>query len=374
MRSPEKSGCQGMMRQMKSIAAALLVCLTAACSKSAPEAMPDTAKPVDAQVEVVESVQLPVYAVFPGVVLSSARVDVSSRLSGYIRKLAVHEGEKVKKGQLLFAVDPTGVKAEIRRAQAGLARAKAALDGARENYERYKSLYQQEAATQEVFQEMETAYNVAQGGYQAAKAALASARTQLEYAEVRSPFDGLVVAKRIDDGQLTAPGTPVLVLEDPIHLQVTTQVSERAFVHLVLGQQIRIDFEGPGGRVHEVTGTVDHLVAAADPETHTHLVKIGLPDQDGLFSGEYTSVNVPVGVQPGIVVPTAAVQQRAGITGVFVVDDQDRARFRMVAPGKQLPQGTVILSGLFPGDKLVVAAKEPLANGVRIQRRSEGQS
>ena len=359
---------------MKSIAAVLLVCVTAACGKDAPEAMPDTAKPVDARVTEVESVQLPVYAVFPGIVVSSARVDVSSRLSGYIRNLAVHEGEKVKQGQLLFTVDPTGIKAEIRRAEAGLAKAKAALAGARENYERYKTLYQQEAATQEVYQQMETAYNVAQGGYRAAKAALDSARTQLAYAEVRSPFDGLVVAKLIDNGQLTAPGSPVLVLEDPIHLQVTAQVSERAFVHLTLGQQIRIDFEGPEGRMHEVTGKVDHLVAAADPATHTHLVKIGLPDQGGLFSGQYTSVNVPVGVQPGIVVPSDAVHQRAGITGVFVVDARDRARFRMVAPGKRMPQGTVILSGLFPGDRLVTTATGPLANGVRIRSRSEGQS
>lgn len=363
-----------LFRQIKSIVVILLACLTAACGKGAPEAVPDTTKPVDARVDVVESVQLPVYAVFPGIVVSSARVDVSSRLSGYIRNLAVHEGETVKQGQLLFAVDPTGINAEIQRAEAGLAKARAALAGARENYERYKTLYQQEAATQEAYQEMETAYNVAQGGYQAAKAALASARTQLKYAEVRSPFDGLVVAKLIDDGQLAAPGVPVLVLEDPIHLQVTAQVSERAFVHLVLGQQLRIDFQGPEGRIHEVTGRVDHLVAAADPVTHTHLVKIGLPDQDGLFSGEYTSVNVPVGVQPGIVVPTDAVHKRAGITGVFVVDAQDRARFRMVAPGKRMPQGIVILSGLFPGDRLVIAAKEPLANGVRIRNRSEGQS
>ncbi len=374
MRYRETSECHGFVRQVKSIAVALLVGLTAACGKDGLDATPDAAPSVDAKVEAVESVPLPVYAVFPGIVISSTRVDVSSRLSGYIRNLAVHEGEMVEQGRLLFTVDPTGIKADIRRAQAGLAKAKAALTGARENYERYKTLYRQQAATQEVYQQMETAYSEAQGGYQAAKAALASARNQLAYAEVRSPFDGLVVTKLIDDGQLTTPGAPVLVLEDPNHLQVSAHVSERAFVHLTLGQPIEIDVDGPDGRIAKVTGTVDHLVAAADPATHTHLVKIGLPQQGGLFSGQYTSVNVPVGTQSGIVVPSAAIHQRAGITGVFVVDDQDRARFRMVAPGRRMPQGTVILSGLFAGDRLVVAATQSLANGVRIRSRSEGPS
>ncbi len=374
MRSTEISGDGGLRRRMTSIAAVLLACLAVGCSKEAPEAAPEAGRPIEARIETIASVRLPVYAVFPGSVVSSDRVEVSSRLSGYVRKLAVHEGEKVTKGQFLFAVDPTGVKAQIRRAQAGLAKAKAALAGARENYERYQNLYRQQAATKERFQEMETAYHVAQGEYQAAEAALAAASTQIKYAEVRSPFDGLVVARPVDDGQLVAPGVPVLVLEDPVHLQVKAQISEPAFVHLALGQSIRVDFEGPEGGLRTVTGTVDRLVAAADPATHTHLVKIGLPEDEGLFSGQYTSVNVQVGDQPGIVVPSGAIYTRAGITGVFVVDDQDRARFRMVTPGRRMAQGTVILSGLFPGDRLITAASGPLANGVRIRERAEGRS
>lgn len=374
MRCSERTGCRGLHRQMTAIAAVLLVFLAAGCSKDAPEAAPEAGRPVEARIETVASVRLPVYAVFPGSVVSSDRVEVSSRLSGYVRKLSVHEGEKVSKGQFLFAVDPTGVKAQIRRAEAGLGKAKAALTGARENYERYRNLYRQQAATRETFQEMETAYHVARGEYQAAEAALAAASTQIKYAEVRSPFDGLVVAKPVDDGQLVAPGVPVLVLEDPVHLQVKAQISEPAFVHLVLGQPIRIDFEGPEGRLRTVTGTVDRLVAAADPSTHTHLVKIGLPDDEALFSGQYTSVNVQVGDQPGIVVPGEAIHTRAGISGVFVVDDQNRARFRMVTLGRRMPRGRVILSGLFPGERLITEATQPLANGVRIRERAGGQS
>ena len=365
---------RGLIQRMKAIVLVALLGLTAGCHQEVVEGHPPAAKPVEARTAVIESVQLPIYAVFPGTVISRQRVEVSSRLSGYVYNLKVHEGESVKRGQILFDVDPTGTRAEVRRAQAGLAKAKAALTGARENYKRYNNLYRHQAATQEVYQQMETAYNVAQGEYEAAKAALAAARTQLKYAEVRSPFDALVVAKQVDNGQLAAPGTPVLVLEDPQHLEVAVQVSDRAFVHLSPGQAVQIDFEGQDGRMRKVTGRADRLVAAADPATHTHLVKIGLPDRDGLFSGQYALVNVRVGNQPGVVVPTPSVYKRAGITGVFVVDARGRARFRMVTPGKRMPQGTVILSGLFPGDRLILAAKGHLANGVEIRVRSEGRS
>jgi membrane fusion protein, multidrug efflux system len=369
MRGSKKAGCRGSLRRMRSIVLVGVVCLMAGFGHVSAEGTADAGKPVAARTEVVESVRLPIYAVFPGTVVSIDRVEVSSRLSGYVYDLEVHEGQRVKKDQFLFAVDPTGVKAGIRRAKAGLAKAKAALAGARENYDRYKDLYRQQAATQEVFQKVETAYHVAQGEYQAARAALATARTQLKYAEVHSPFDGLVVSKYVDNGQLTSPGAPVLVLEDPEHLQVEVQVSERAFAHLTLDQKVGIDFQEQEGRTHTVTGRVDHLVAAADPATHTHLVKIGLPDHVGRYSGEYALVNIQVGERTGIVVPTAAIYKRAGITGVFVVDSRGQARFRMVTKGKRMSHGTVILSGLFPGDRLVLSAKGPLANGVRIRVR-----
>jgi multidrug efflux system membrane fusion protein len=344
------------------------------CDKGQPGSPSLQGKVVPAHVETVRSRRLPVYAVLPGTVVSADRVEVSSRLTGYLYDLDVHEGQHVKKGQLLFAVDPTGVKAEIRRAKAELEKALATLDDASANYKRYKKLFSGRATTRQEFDAVERAWKVAQGNYQAAQAALATARAQLKYAEVRSPFDGLVVAKRADKGQLASPGVPVLILENPNHLQVQLQVPEQAFVHLTLGQEIPIRFEGADFRMHRMTGPVERLVAAADPVTHTHLVKIGLPLRSRSFSGEYALVDVPLGEQEGIVVPSGAVHTRAGITGVFVVDAADRARFRMVTPGQQMNGGQVILSGLFPGDRIIVSAQGPLANGVKIRVQPEGDS
>jgi len=329
---------------------------------------------VDAQVKTIESARLPVYAVIPGIVVSADRVEIASRLSGYLYHLDIHEGQTVKKGQLLFAVDPAGVKEGIRQAEAELAKAKAALADAQDNYERYKKLYGERATTKQHYEEMETAWNVAKGDYQAADAALATARSRLKYAEIRAPLDGLVVSKLADDGQLVSPGRAVLILEDQNHLQVQVQVPERAFVHLTMGQEVDINFQGPDYKEKTVTGSVERLVAAADPATHTHLVKIGLPASGGFYIGEYVLVNILVGEQEGIIVPADAVYNRAGITGVFVVNAGDQAQFRMVTLGRQMSQGTVILSGLFPGDRLIISTERPLANGVKIRVRAGGRS
>ncbi len=353
------------------LATAALLVLAAGCTQNPSETAQKPVTTITARVETLQAVNLPVYDVLPGTVVSADRVDISSRLSGYLYNLDVYEGQMVKKGQLLFAVDPTGVKEQIRQATAELAKASAGLTEAKDNFERFKNLYQDQSATLANYQQAERMYKVALGNHQAAEAAVAAARAQLKYAEVRSPFDGLVVSKLANNGQLGSPGIPVLVLENPSHLQVQVQVDESAFAHLALGQKIKIELAGEDLTSRILTGEVERMVAAADPVTHTHLVKLGLPEESKVSSGNFVLVSVPVGDHSGIVVPQNAIYKRAGLTGVFVVDSTDQAQFRMVTPGETLAEGRCILSGLTAGDRLIVSAQSPLSNGVKIQPEAE---
>jgi len=349
---------------------ALLFTLSACGGDRAEKALPD-GRIVTARVETLRLTPLPVYAVFPGTVVSVDRVDISSRLSGYVHGLALHEGQTVTKGELLLTVDPAGVEAQIDQAQGELAKAVAMLRNARANYRRYKNLYGEQASTAQEFLQKETEYEVASGAHESAKAALANTLNQLKYAEVRAPFDGLIVSKLVDNGQLATPGTPLLVVEDPSHLQVRVAVDERSFAHLKIGQEIQIQLTGPAFEMVAVMGTVERMVAAADPVTHTHMVKIGLPAGSEASSGEYALVRVPVGTHEGIVVLDESIHVRAGITGAFVIDEAGKAQFRMVSLGELLPQGRLVLSGLFPGDRIIVAAEEPLANGMSLRIEAE---
>ena len=357
------------MRQV--IGIACLLGVLGGCGQGPVEETPAKSAAVEARVETLQTVQLPAYAVLPGTVVSADRVVVSSRVSGYIYNFNVNEGQQVKKDQLLFVVDPTGVKEQIRQAGAELSKAEAALAEAKDNFERFKNLYREQSATQADYQQAERNYKVAMGNRLVTQSALKAARAQLKYTEVRAPFGGLVVSKLVDKGQLSTPGMPVLVLESPDHLQIQVQVDSMAFAHLVLGQQIPIELETEEATGRTVTGQVERMVAAADPATHTHLVKIALPADSGAWSGKFVMVRIPVGEHNGIVVPGKAIYNRAGITGAFVVDSSGRAQFRMLTLGQAQPQGQVVLSGLFPGDRLIVSARGTLANGVKIKALSE---
>ena len=363
----------GKHMKWRSTAIAFFILLLAGCTRGSSETAPEQVKTTPARVETLQPVNLPVYAVLPGTVVSADRVDVSSRLSGYIYDLNVHEGQTVKKDQLLFAVDPTGIKEQIRQATAELAKASAALAESKDNYQRFKNLYQDHSATLADYQQAERMYKVALGNQQAAESVVAAAKSQLKYAEIRSPFDGLVVSKLANNGQLSSPGMPVLVLENPTRLQVQVQVDEQAFTHLALGQNIKIELAGENLTSRVLTGEVERMVAAADPVTHTHLVKLGLPAGSMASSGNFVLVSVPVGDHEGIVVPQEAIYKRAGLTGVFVVDANGLARFRMVTPGETMDQGRTILSGLSAGDRLIVSARNPLYNGIKIQPEAENR-
>lgn len=345
-----------------------LAALLGGCGHSSPpEQAQASAGEVSAKVETVRQQALPIYATFPGSVVSADQVQVASRLTGYVRKLYVHEGQTVTKGQLLLSVDPTDVKGGIEQARAAVSKAEAALADAKANYERYQALYQQHAVPEQRFQQIDMAYKVAQGNYAAAHAALNTARSQLTYADVRAPFAGTVVGKFIDAGQLTTPGQPLLTLQSSGHMQVQVQVDTRAFDHLRLDQKVGVTFDGADFKRHTVDGVVERLVNAADPMTHSHTVKIGLADSSGAASGAYARVQISLGVQPGIVVPLSAVQRRAGIQGVFVVGKDGVAEFRMVQLGEPMDGGVVVLAGLVPGERIVVSAQGDLYNGIKVK-------
>lgn len=319
------------------------------------------------QVTVVREQPLPVYANFPGIVTSTNEVQVASRLMGYVRRLLVHEGQRVKKGELLLSLDASDIEGGIAQAKAALAKARSVLTDAKANYQRFLALYQQQAVPEQQFQQVEMGYKVAQGNLAAARAALRQARAQLSYVDVRAPFAGMVVAKFIDSGQLAAPGRPLLTLQSSGHLQVQVQVSQPAFEQLQLGQQVTVTLDGRNFKPRRVEAVVARLVAVADPMTHSHSVKLNLLDGSGAISGDFARVRIPLGMRQSIVVPQSAVQRRAGIDGVFVLDEAGRAAFRMVRLGERRESGVVVLAGLVAGEQLIVSAAGELNNGVKVQ-------
>jgi len=334
-------------------------------SHDAPEGQAAAGRSVAAEVQTVQPAPLSLRVEAPGLVVSEDQVQVASRLMGYIREIKVEEGQSVKAGQLLFVVDPTDIQGQVSQARAGLAQAEAALADARLDYERFGALYKDEAIPKMQWDKIQLQYRIAQQQVAAARAGLGLASGQLRYASVVSPINGVVTQKMAHAGDLAAPGRPVLVVEGLKKLQIRTQVSSDVYARIKTGDKVSIVQDGATAQP-PIEGTIAQRVPAADPASHSHLVKIDLPNDSGLSSGAFVRVGFAVGEREGIRVPVAAVVERAGIVGVFVVDAQGIARYRMVRPGATGQGGVEIQSGLHAGDRVVVSQVDQLENGDKV--------
>lgn len=299
---------------------------------------------------------VPAYYVTSGSVTSDHRVSISSRLSGYIRELNVREGDRVQVGQILVCVDPTDAKQALIQAEADLADAKV-------DKQRYDQLMLEGAVTSQQAAKANLRFDVAQSQVK-------QARNQLSYAEVHSPVDGVVVEKRLSQGDLASPGVPLLTLEDPTSLLVQTYVSEN-FVSRI-HEDDPVDIHIPSLRT-SFEGVIRQVVQAADPVSHQFLVKIALAASKDIHPGMFAEAKFRVGSRDTLFVPTASVLSRGGLTSVYVVDTQGLAQYRMVRLAAPTEGQIEVLAGLSAGDTIAWHGRPALKSGMQVQAAAQGQ-
>ncbi len=341
---------------------ALPLILLAACSSHEHEGTEAAApREVPASLYTVEPVEMPTFTPTPGTLVAVEAVQLASRIMGYIRALNVVEGQAVSRGELLFEIDPIDVQSAVHQAEQGLRQAEAAYADAKADYQRFDQLYKDEAVNRQQYEKMRLNYEVAQSRVAQARAALEQARGQLAYTRVGSPIDGVVIAKFAHEGDLAAPGQPVLALEDGSRLQVQTSVPEGIFRTLKVGDTVEVEVEGLS---EPLPARVARLSPAADPIARTYSVKLDIAGE-GLRSGSFARVLFHSGSRQVLAVPASALVQRAGIRGVFVVDGEGLARFRMLRTGRREEGMVEVLSGLSAGERVVSEGAAKMENGDR---------
>ena len=350
-------------QSVRNITLTLLV-LLAGCHPQEQAGSEAKFKTAAAQVMTLKPIDMPVQDAVPGAVVSEQQIQIASRLMGYIRSISVHEGDMVKAGQLLFTIDPTDIQGQVVQAHSGAAQADAALADAKADYERFGNLYKDESIPKAQYDKIKLQYNIAQNQANAAHAGMGVAEAQLHYAEVRAPIDGVITQKFANAGDLAAPGRPVLAMENGKKLIVQTAVSDETYAQLKLDDTDLVEL---AGSMQPLPGKIVRLVPAADSMSHTHLVKVDLPGAKGLYSGAFARVQFKTGSKQTLSVPKSAVLQRAGITGVFVVDASHIAHYRMVRTGSVNGNTVEISTGLNSGEQIVVGSTAELDSGDHIQ-------
>jgi len=323
------------------------------------EAKVESQQTISANIATVELGTVPMLAVVPGAVVSDQKAEISSRLIGYIKDLNVKVGQKVKRGELLFSIDSTDVKSQITQANAGYQQALAALEDAKLDFDRFTKLYKEDSVSKQQFDKVRLQYSVSQENLAAAKSGLDQAKSQLSYANVRAPFTGVIVEKMANAGALASPGQPIVVIENLQSISVQTEVAGELFAVLRAGDAAEVLIDG---QAEALKGVIYTLVSAANPKTRTHTVKLSLPAINNVNSGTFARVSFKRGERLTMMVPSSAIVERAGISGVFVVKDGS-AYFSMVRPGMRMDGQTEIQAGLNLGERIVIDNNQSLLNG-----------
>ncbi|MBI5936965.1 MAG: efflux RND transporter periplasmic adaptor subunit [Betaproteobacteria bacterium] len=334
-----------MKTQLLYAAASLLV--LAGCGHKT-EDKAGAARSVNAQTQWVQAGPVPEVYAAPATLVAVESVPVASRIMGYIRAVDVVEGQAVKIGQRLFTVDPADARSQADQTAAALADAKA-------NYERYAALYKEEAVSRQHYDKMKLAYDQT-------RAAAEGAGNQLRYAVVASPINGVVTQKLGNAGSLAVPGQPVLVVENPARLQVQTQVGAEVLRQLRSGTVVPVEVDGVSGRID---ARVAQISPAADPVSRTFLVKLDIA-ATGLKSGLFARALFPQGERAALLLPKAAVIERAGIAGAFAVDANGIAQFRMLRLGAERDGQVEVQAGLSAGERVAISGLDQLESGDKV--------
>jgi RND family efflux transporter MFP subunit len=314
----------------------------------------------------IAQVQVPVLSPALGATQAPVSAVLATRLMGRIRSVAVAEGDRVQRGQVLASLEDGDWRARLDQARASLREAEALRVQAGREVERRRNLHRDQALPQEGLDQAETQYARAQAAEQVARAGVAQAEVELGYTQVRSPLDGVVVRKYAQPGDLSAPGAPLLTIEQLDPLEVVAEVGESLFSRLSLGQEVEVEIPALSQR-HQ--GRLTALIPTADPQSRTFRVKVELPNPDHrLGSGLHARLLLKTGERPALLVPEAALVREGQLQGVYL-EAGGRAQLRWLRLGQARDGLCEVLSGLEAGQAVISPPPAGLREGMPVEVR-----
>jgi len=353
--------------------------LVAGCHSGESAATQSTPETVEARVVETMQRQVPLSLGSTGTVQAKQSAVLSAQVMSRIQQVLVHEGDSVRAGQTLVVLDDAAMRSSVEQAQAGVKAAQSAQAAAQTNaslaastLDRYKQLDAQKSVSPQELDEVSRRAEAAAANLEAvraqtdvARAQENGARTMLSYTHLIAPFAGVITARMADPGTMAAPGVPLLKIEQAGSLQLDASVDESAIGDVHKGMKVPVTIDGASSA--SLAGTVAEIVPAADPSSHSFLVKIDLPSSSLLRSGMYGTAKFPKGARQALLIPRSAVAARGSLSCAYVLDSQGIAQLRYLTLGAAQGELVEVLSGVSAGEKLVDAPSDRDLAGKHIQ-------
>lgn len=338
------------MRKLILVAGTLLAMLALGACGGDKTPTPVARVPLDGRpVPVIDTVIVDAFDA-SGVAEPVRAATLSTKLMASVTAVLVHEGDRVAAGQLLVRLDARDLDAKRTQVEAGLAEATAVYQDATVQTGRIRALYADSAATKAQLDQAETGLARAGAAVATAKAMASELAATASYAEIRAPFAGMVTHRFVDPGSFAAPGAPIVTVEDASTLRVAVSAAPEVVQGLRAGTEVRAMVgDSP------VSAKVEGIVPSG-PNLYT-VNAVVANSKGALLSGSPATLALPRGTRRAILVPAAAVVRQGDLTGVrTVVDGQPSLRW--IKLGRTTDGLVEVLSGLAPGDTVVVAGGE----------------
>ena len=309
-----------------------------------------------------------------GTVTAAAVVTIRPQISGQLQKVAFQEGQLVQKGDFLAQIDPRNYEIQKRTAEANMARDKVLLENAKRDVARYEELIKENAISQ---QQLET-QRAEVGQYTAAVAtdqsAIASAALSLTYAHIVAPISGRIGLRQVDEGNYVTTGETngigIIAQVSPITVVFTLpedtlpQIQKR----MREGVALKVEAYDRTNATHLATGSLTALDNLIDPSTGTVKLKASFENGDAsLFPNQFVNVRLLVDtIHNATVLPPTAIQHGAPGSFVFLIKPDDTVTVQTVKTGVSTATLTQMLSGVNPGDQVVVDGVDRLREGAQV--------
>ncbi|MEO1954147.1 MAG: efflux RND transporter periplasmic adaptor subunit [Campylobacterales bacterium] len=239
-----------------------------------------------------------------GSVVSDNQKMMTSRFMGFVKKMAVNEGDRVKKGDLLYEIDSKEIDSGLNQVDLAISQAQLALQMNKNQYNnvlinlaRHQRLYKKNMVSKFELETMELAAKNLKDMVEIAQKQLAQAKSKREevlnqynYLKIKAPNDGVIVMKRLNEGEMAIPGMPAVVLTDLSDLKIVAQISETQLKDIKVGDSV--DIEIPSVE-YKTTGSISSIIPSSNPMTHKFKIKIKFGyDEQNVYPGMYVKISI----------------------------------------------------------------------------------
>jgi RND family efflux transporter MFP subunit len=316
-----------------------------------------------------------------GYIVAQRKAAVASKGTGRLVYLGVVEGDRVQKNQVIARIDDSDIKAQLEQTKANLKLTQAELIDAENNYKRQRELLKTGSTSQADLDAAQSRYNRVLASIEVAKAQVQGAEVAMENTLIRAPFNGTVLTKNADVGEVVAPlgagvnsKAAVVLMADMTSLQAEIDVSESNIEKITINQDCEIRLDAYSDKAYP--GYVAKIVPTADRSKATVMVKVGFKNYDQrvlpemsakvIFLSESSKNEKIEETKQLLVVPIGSVVNRNNSKVVYIVRD-DRAVQLPVTTGKELGSYIEIKSGLMNGDKVIESVDEKIKDGIKVK-------